>query len=123
MPNEYDKIKNTSWVTLDFMSDPNVNVGKYIADYGGKPATEFESKQQITSRILDNQTSQADAGEDETFEYGDEFDVQDEPIYGPAGSGTAIINNEKVEHNDQPNYGPPGTNSSQESGSNNAASL
>ena len=103
---------------LGFLGDPSLDISKYIADYGGKPATEFESKQQITSRILDNQTSQTDAGEDETFEYGDEFDVQDEPIYGPAGSGTAIINNEKVEHNDQPNYGPPGTNSSQEGGSN-----
>ena len=103
---------------LGFLGDPSLDISKYIADYGGKPATEFESKQQITSRILDNQTSQADAGEDETFEYGDEFDVQDQPNYGPPGTGTTIINNEKVEHNDQPNYGPPGTNSSQEGGSN-----
>ena len=85
---------------LPFLADPTVDVA---VDYGGPEGPEFESKAQITSRILDNQVNKTE--EDPTFESKSEITSR-------------IIGNEKVEHEDQPNYGPPGTNSSQEGGSN-----
>lgn len=85
---------------LPFLADPTVDV---TVDYSGPEGPEFESKAQITSRILDNQVNKTE--EDPTFESKSEITSR-------------IIGNEKVEHEDQPNYGPPGTNSSQEGGSN-----
>lgn len=85
---------------LPFLADPTVDV---TVDYSGPEGPEFESKAQITSRILENQVNKTE--EDPTFESKSEITSR-------------IIGNEKVEHEDQPNYGPPGTNSSQEGGSN-----
>jgi len=76
---------------------------KFIADNMPKsPINKFETKSEITSRLLDNQLNS-----NEEFPYGDEFDTESEPSYGAAGTGTKIIGDEKVEHESQPSQGAP----------------
>lgn len=86
--------------TENFFGSPNLGAefDKFIADNMAKsPINEFETKSEITERLLDNQLNS-----NEEFD-----DTTDLPDYGPPGTGRKIIANEKEEHDNQPGAGAP----------------
>ena len=92
--------QNSRQVT-GYLGDPSLGAefDKYVANYLPKGSTHpFETKAEITERILNNQLNSNE-------EFDDNLDPTDFPNYGPPG--TKIIGNEKVEHENQPGKGAP----------------
>ena len=92
--------QNSRQVT-GYLGNPSLGAefDKYVANYLPKGSTHpFETKAEITERILNNQLNSNE-------EFDDNLDPTDFPNYGPPG--TKIIGNEKVEHENQPGKGAP----------------
>jgi hypothetical protein len=92
--------QNSRQVT-GYLGNPSLGAefDKFIADHLPKGSTHpFETKAEITERILNNQLNSNE-------EFDDNVDPTDFPNYGPPG--TKIIGNEKVEHENQPGKGAP----------------
>jgi hypothetical protein len=97
----FNHTKNVTQVE-NFFGSPSLGsqFDKFIADYMAESTTnEFETKAEITERLLNNQLNSNEAFDD----------TATVPDYGPPGVGGKIIGNEKEEHNGQPTHSASGS--------------